>query len=292
MVDFAFSSAFSSAFDTLASDANPQPIDLCWPVDWTTCPPDFMETITAELQAIAESLAVQTLRTLTGYRVGGCAITVRPCKRRCAPGSWLVAPDAGMNWAGAVGAGSWGWTPYVGSDGLWLNACGCRNDDCSCVEVREVVLPGPVGRVDSVILDGVTLPVTSYRVDNGDRLVRTDGEDWPVCQDMNLEEGEDTFFVTYLKGNPVDTVGSYVAGLLAAEYARACLGQNCALPSNVTNIARQGITMDLDAEMFANGMTGIKAVDSWIRIWNPLDRLPSGIYSVDAGRPRQTTWRY
>jgi hypothetical protein len=286
----AFSTAFSAAFDSAAAEATP--LDLCWPVDWSPCGQEFYDSLDPNVRAIAESLAVQTLRALTGYRVGGCAITVRPCKRRCVPGSWLVAPDAGINWAGAVGAGAWGWTPYVGPDGLWLNACGCRNDDCSCTEVREVVLPGPVGRVDSVVLDGVTLPATSYRVDNGDRLVRTDGEDWPVCQDMNLESGEDTFFVTYLKGNAVDSVGQYVAGLLAFEFAKACLGQNCALPSNVTNITRQGITMEMDPELFTNGLTGIRSVDAWIRVWNPMDRLPSGIYSVDAGRPRQTTWRY
>lgn len=288
MIEDEFSSAFSAAFDAELAPA----INLCWLVDWSVCSAEFMETLTPELIAVAEGLAVQTLRTLTGYRVGGCPITVRPCKRSCVPGSYLTAPDAGVNWAGYTGAGAWGWTPYVGPDGLWLNACGCRNDDCSCVEVREVVLPGPVGYVDEVILDGVILPATSYRVDNGNRLVRTDGGDWPVCQDMNLESGEDTFFVTYLKGNPVDGVGSYVAGLLAVEFAKACMGGDCALPANVTNIARQGITMDLDPEMFMNGLTGIKSVDAWIRVWNPLDRLPSGIYSVDVGRPRQTTWRY
>lgn len=291
MVDNQFSSAFSTAFDSIISNFSPA-FDLCWPVDWTVCDSEFYTTLTPELIALSESLAVQTLRALTGYRVGGCAITVRPCKRSCMPGSYLTSPDAGVDWAGYAGAGAWGWTPYVGPDGLWLNSCGCRNDNCSCVEVREVILPGPVGRVDSVILDGVVIPNTSYRVDNGNRLVRTDGDDWPTCQDMNLESGVGTFFVTYLRGVPVDGVGSYVAGLLAAEFAKACTGADCALPSNVTNIARQGINVDLEPEMFADGLTGIRSVDAWVRVWNPMDRLPSGIYSVDAPSVRQTTWRY
>lgn len=291
MAENEFSSAWSSAFDATVSNFSP-PLNLCWPVDWSVCDPELFASLPPELAALAESLAVQTLRALTGYRVGGCAITVRPCKRSCVPSSYLVAPEEGLNWAGYTGAGSWGWAPYIGPDGLWLNSCGCRNDNCSCVEVREVVLPGPVGRVDSVVLDGVAIPATSYRVDNGNRLVRTDGDDWPACQDMNLDSGVGTFMVTYLKGVPVDGVGSYVAGLLAAEFAKACTGGDCALPSNVTNIARQGISVDMDPEMFMDGLTGIKSVDAWIRVWNPMDRLPSGIYSPDIAGARQTTWRF
>jgi hypothetical protein len=286
----AFSTAFSSDFDTLADGDLPAPNALCWPINWDACGGDILETLTPEQKELAEALAAQTLRMLTGYRVGGCPVTVRPCNRSCVPSSWLTAPSPSIMFAGAYG-GSFGFSPYVGPNGLWMNACGCRNDGCSCVKVEEVILPGTVGRVDEVLLDGEVLDPSAYRVDDFRKLVRTDGGSWPVCQDMNADGGEGTFFVTYLDGNPVDGVGAYVGGLLAAEYAKACQGADCALPSNVRNVTRQGITQELDPEMFQNGLTGERAVDAYIRMWNPQDTLPSGIYSPDAPRGRRTTWR-
>lgn len=286
-----FSTAFSNAFDSeVIVTEIPAPLDLCWPVDWAACSAEILEGLTAEQQALSEALAAQTLRMLTGFRVGGCSVTVRPCNRSCVPGSWLTAPSPSILFAGAYG-GSFGFSPYVGPNGAWMNACGCVGDGCSCTKVEEVWLPGTVGRIDSVVLDGVTLEEDTYRVDNNNRLVRTDGGSWPVCQDMNLDSGVGTFLVTYLDGNEVDGVGAYVGGLLAAEFAQACLGGNCALPSNVQTVTRQGITMELDPEMFQGGVTGNRTVDAYIRIWNPTDALPSGIYSPDAPRARRTTWR-
>lgn len=287
----AFSTAFSSAFDAETS-VIPPALDLCFPVNWDACPADVLADITPEVMALSEALAAQTLRMLTGYRVGGCAVTVRPCNRSCVPGTWLTAPDIGAVFAG-VSNGFFGFSPYVGQGGQWMNACGCAGDGCSCVKVREVLLPTSVGvgRVDSVVVDGVELDPSAYRIDNSNRLVRTDGEDWPVCQDMNKESGEDTFFVTYLDGNEVDGVGAYVAGTLAAEFAKACVNKDCALPANVQSITRQGVTLELDPEMFTGGITGVRTVDSYIRIWNPVNTLPAAIYSIDAPRGRRTTWR-
>lgn len=266
----------------------PAPLDNCWPVDWSVCSADTLAELTPEQIAISEALAAQTLRMLTGYRVGGCPTTVRPCNRSCVPGSWLSAPDPGSYYAAI---GGFGFSPYIGVNGQWMNACGCWSDGCSCVKVEEVRLPGHVGFVESVVLDGVILPGTSYRIDNGNMLVRTDGGSWPVCQDMNLDSGVGTFLVTYLDGNPVDGVGAMVAGLLAAEYAQACVGGDCVLPGNVTNLVRAGVTQEFDEEMFPGGKTGQYTVDSFIRIWNPTETLPSGIYSPDFPRARRTTWR-
>jgi hypothetical protein len=286
----AFSTAFSNAFDVDEDPSGIPPLDLCWPVDWSACSQDIFDSLTPAQVALSQALAAQTLRMLTGYRVGGCSVTVRPCNRSCVPGSWLIAPAPSILFAGAYG-GSFGFSPYIGPNGSWLNACGCAGDGCSCTKVEEVWLPGTVGRIDYVILDGVTLPETAYRVDNNNRLVRTDGGSWPVCQDMNLDSGVGTFIVAYLDGNEVDGVGAYVAGTLAAEFAQACIGGDCALPSNVQTITRQGVTMELDPQMFQGGITGNRTVDAYIRIWNPTDALPSGIYSPDAPRARRTTWR-
>lgn len=285
-----FSAAFSSAYDALVS-SSVAPLDICWPVNWDACPSDIFDDLTPEVRLIAEVFAGQTLRMLTGYRVGGCSVTVRPCNRTCLPGSWLTAPDVGAMFAGANG-GFFGMSPYVGPGGQWMNACGCAGDGCSCTRVQEVLLPTAVGvgKVDEVVIDGVVLPPSAYRVDNSNRLVRQDGGTWPICQDMNLPLGEEnTWSVTYLDGNPVDGIGAYVAGFLAAEYAKACAGKDCALPTNVQTITRAGVTMQLDPEMFVGGVTGVRSVDSYIRIWNPLLSLPSGIYSLDAPKGRRVT---
>jgi hypothetical protein len=289
MTENQFSAAYSTAFDAIVGNI-PTPLSLCWPVDWSACSAEVLADLTPTQQALSESLAAQTLRMLTGYRVGGCPTTVRPCNRSCVPGSWLIAPAPSILFAGAYG-GSFGFSPYIGPDGAWRNACGCRGDGCSCVKVEEVWLPGNVGRIDEVVLDGVVLDPSTYRVDNNSRLVRTDGGHWPVCQDMNLDSGEGTFLVTYLDGNPVDGVGAYVAGMLAAEFAQACIGGECSLPAYVQQITRAGISQELDPTMFQDGVTGNRTVDSYIRIWNPTDSLPSGVYSPDAPRARKTTWR-
>src|SRR5699024_10135950 len=141
------------------------PYDNCFPVNWTVCDAEFVDSLTPEQRLLAEASAAQTLRMLTGYRVGGCATTVRPCKRSCVPGTWLVAPET---WGSYAGYSGYGYSPYV-RDGQWYNACGCQSDNCSCTEVREVYLPGHAGRIDSVQVDGVVLDPTAYRVDNGNQ---------------------------------------------------------------------------------------------------------------------------
>ncbi|MER5966339.1 hypothetical protein [Streptomyces sp. NPDC002057] len=64
-------------------------------------------------------------------------------------------------------------------DGLWHNAsvCGCTSG-CSCGQLCEVALPGPVYDVTSLDVNGAVLVPEAYRVDAPGRLVRTDGERW------------------------------------------------------------------------------------------------------------------
>lgn len=221
------------------------------------------------MQDRAKALAAQTMRALTAYRVGGCPVTVRPCKRGCVEGSahWL--------WTGVTFRPvAWG--------GQWVNSCGC-NSTCSCGPLEEMALPAPVGRVDRVLVDGQPLPVTAYRVDNGNRLVRLDGGLWPVCQNMDKPDTEvGTMSVTYLNAYAVDGLGAYAAGVLACEYAKACAGAKCRLPSGVTDIARRGISMTITTGLFPDGVTGIREVDAYILRWNPNGlRMAPRVWSPD-----------
>lgn len=257
--------------------------DICWPVNWG-CYEQFAND-PSNLQTVltAEALAVQTLRALTAYKVGGCPVTLRPCARRCMPGTTLLAPVSGEG----VGVG-----PYI-LDGAWFNSCGCASaDSCGCGPIEEIILPGPVGSITEVKIGATVLDPSAYRVDNGNRLVRQDAGTWPLCQDMGLPAGEEnTFTVTYLQGAPVDGIASAVAGVLAYEFAKAICGSDCALPSGVVGMVAMGTTMEIEAGNFPNGTTGIYAVDAFIRFWNPYGvKGTADVWSPDVPRGRRTTW--
>jgi hypothetical protein len=238
--------------------------DECvWPID-PACSPDEWAAFSPELQARAGGLATATLRRLTAYRVGGCPIIVRPCAQSC------VASLATAR----------GWGPAQLADGTWVNSCGCSTE-CSCTALCEVVLVSPVGPVTWVKVDGLVIPPTDYRVD-GNRLVWIGATEcpWPACQDMTATDDEPgTFAVSYLNAHAPDALAAYAAGVLAMEFAKACSGSKCRLPSTVTAVSRQGVSFDLAAGAFNNGMTGIREVDSWIGLWRP-EGSPSRAPSV------------
>lgn len=265
--------------------------DLCWPVSWACVSPEWLEALDADVRARAEALATSTLRSLTAYQVGGCPVIVRPCAEGCAPPRYMEAVVTSAS-AGALGARVGPWWPHINVDGKWVNSgCGCTAP-CSCTFVPEVILPAPVGRVDEVMIDGAVLDPSTYRVDNGNRLVRTDGGVWPKCQDMAAPHDADgAFSVTYLNAWPVDGLGAYAAGKLAYEFAQACTGGVCGLPNGVQSISRLGVTLEIPLGMFENGVTGITEVDAWVRTYNPYAlKMPSTVWTPRSNRTRQTTW--
>jgi hypothetical protein len=238
----------------------------------------------------AESFAWSLLAALTAYRIGVCPVTVRPCAAGCEPsGGFPVALAGGGLFRGMPSMTIGSFHPYI-SGGIWYNACGCRRGDCSCAALSEVFLPGPVGGIESVIVDGVVLPRGSYRVDNGYRLVRLDGEKWPVCQDMTATN-EDGFSVTYYRGARPNIMTNAAAGALAAEFYEACQGNACRLPGNVTSVTTQGSSYEFEPTDYPEGKTGIPEVDAVIRIYNPygLKSAPT-VVSPDAPTTRVPTW--
>jgi len=271
---------------------------ICYPdsTDWACADQEWLAELDPDVKVRAEMLAWSTLVSLSGYQFSICPITVRPCSAGCAPQGTYLASPVGMagSYAGLTRPSRSGFQPHVAANGQWVNSCGCaRRDDCSCTALSEVILPGPVGAVTEVLLDGAVLDPSAYRVDNGNRLVRLDGGVWPACQDMAASDGVGTFFVTYYLGIAPNALLDYAAGVLAQEYALACLGSECRLPSNVTAITRQGVSYQMNADPFGSGFTGIEEVDAVVRIYNP-NGLKSGpvITSPDArSRARVTTWR-
>jgi hypothetical protein len=262
--------------DATTSDLPALP-DSCWPVDESACP-EFSD-YSPHIKALAKAYAGESLRLLTGFRVGGCPITVRPCSIAC------VSTSSAWFQYGA------GWAPYINSAGVWVNGC-CGANDCGHLGTAAITLPGPVGEVTEVLVDGVVVDPSLYRVDNGSQLIRLDGNPWPTTQDMLLAPTEaGTFAVTYLRGVPVDGMGARAAGVLACEFGRALSGLNCALPTSVTSITRQGVSMTLEVGAFPGGVTGIREVDIYIERWNPGHlRAATKIWSPDLVNPRATTW--
>lgn len=228
------------------------------------------------LQDRAIALAWNTLSALTAGRVGRCPTTVRPC---------LQPPcDACAGW----------WINPVIYNGRWYNNICGMSPRCSCERMCEIVLPGPVAALTSVNLDGVEIDLGAFRVDNGNRLVRQDGTCWPSCQNMNAPEGDvGTLTVTYVPGIEPDASGLWAAGVLACEYAAACSSGKCRLPSGVTAIARQGVSMVLSTELFPGGLTGIREVDAYVYSVNP-NRLKVApmVWSPDLANAghRTVTW--
>jgi hypothetical protein len=225
--------------------------DFCWPIDEGCCS-DF-DNYAPSVRNRAKALAGQTLRALTAGRVGGCAITVRPC-------SAAYCDGAGVYW-------EQGYLRPINWNGVWTNmACGCLN---ACYHGDGIKLQGPVGRVDSVLIDGIPLDPSTYYV-HGNTLIRRTGQ-WPATQNMAAPTTEiGTFAVTYLRAHPVDGLGAYVAGILACEFAKACSGaKGCRLPAGVTEITRAGVSMTIASGAFPGGVTGIREVDADISAWTP-----------------------
>ncbi len=251
-----------------------------WPLD-PACFDDDWEALDPPTKARASALASATLHRLTGYRVGGCPLTVRPCKKGCA-GSW---PSYYDRYAATGTLGSF-WP--INWAGTWINSCGCTTD-CACDTLCEIALPPPVGEVYEVNLNGTVVPATDYRVD-GSTLVWTGAGDcpWPTCQDLAAAPGDpDTFTVTYLNSYPVDQLGAYACAVLAMEYANACQGNACRLPSGITGVVRQGVSFEIATGAFPDGFTGIREVDSYLALWNPqgIRQAPS-VWTPDVPRAR------
>jgi hypothetical protein len=258
--------------------ATPVEAGCPWPVD-PACLGDAWDALDPEVQDRAVGLASATLRRLTGYRVGGCPVTVRPCRQSCTdtlamPSYWSVMGR--------------GFMPFITAGGAWINSCGCTTD-CACEVLCEVNLPGPVGGVQSVKVDGAE--VTDYSL-YGNKIVWNGTGDcpWPVCQNLTLADDQPgTFSVTYLNSYPVDTLGAYACGVLAYEFAQACAGNKCRLPTNIVSMTRQGVTMEIASGSFPGGFTGIREVDAYVAIYNPRGlREQTRVWSPDIHSPRVT----
>lgn len=250
---------------------------------------NFPEGTTPELEAFAAMAATEALWSRTKQQFGTCSVELRPCRKDCLP-TWPLIPTSGWN---DLTGGVWPFPQPALVGGNWINvACGSCFTDCSCSHVSEVRLPYPVAAIIEVRVDGVVLPSSAYRVDNFNLLVRLDGEDWPRCNDLNLDDSQPgTWSVTASYGRAVPQLGKLAAGQLAVEIAKRCVNASGCLigERSVQEVTRQGVKkVFFDAnEAFKGGLIGLSWVDMFIKTYNPSGTGVATIFDIDGPKPRR-----
>ena len=227
-------------------------------------PADYADWVTVASQVLYELSARQF--------PGVCTHSLRPCSSAC--GCWVGAARFGGGGGGAaVGFGR-----------------------CGCGYVSSILLPAyPVRSVTEVRVDGAVVSSAAYRVDDFALLVRTDGEGWPVGQDMSAAAGSvGTWSVAYTAGVAPPEAGRLAAIELAYHLSSARRDASCGLPDGVRKVVRQGVTVDRSAVTFvaralrAGGSSGLVVVDAFIAAYNPAGvRRPPRVWTPDrpgAGR--------
>lgn len=205
---------------------------------------------------LAMVIATDVLFELTRRKFTGvCSDVIRPVAQyrkldQRPPAWWPVV--------GGLPRSRWGW-------------CSCnRTPEYGCASVPQIRLPrGPVvpGSVE-VKINGAAF--TDFAVIDRRKLIRTDGDGWPCCQDLRLPDTEDrTWSVTWDYGVDPPPGGARSAAVLGCELYAAFhpeSGCPCNLPKRVTTISRQGVTMAIldPLTLFKDGLTGLPSVDLWV----------------------------
>lgn len=275
-------------------DSTPPPTDLS---DISQC--SSLAGIAPAMAAAIEDMAISYLWNWTKQQFGTCPITIRPCRKQC-DSMWTTYRGRGgannyLPWT----EGNMGPLNPAMINGQWYNlGCGgdCNTDPCACNYVPTIDLLGPVSSVNEIRIDGIVLDPSAYRIDNYRHLIRTDGSDWPVCQDMvkNSLTDPDTFQVNYNVGVTVPLGGQVAAGILACQMAKmSCGDSTCELPQRVSSMTRQGVQiqlLDSFESMYMRGTTGLTLVDMWVSSVNaPVAKSGYRVASPDRYMTRRTT---
>lgn len=122
-----------------------------------------------------------------------------------------------------------------------------------------------VTSVSSVSIGGVILDPSEYQLRNRAFIVKTNKTPWNYSSNNEI-------CVTYSHGANPPLAGKMAATRLANELIlNAMDSDECALPENITNVSRQGISYTLadTSDFLSSGKTGIPFVDQFIVAANP-----------------------
>lgn len=234
---------------------------MSWPITWPAAA--NIGAVDVNIKRLCELYASACMNFLTLNRAGGDSITITP-----APG------DRVLGWYGTYQGYAAGifWPVYPSAVDL--------KSFLFLFEAEAVRLPGPVGTVSAVTIDGELLDASQYRVEDGIHLVRLEGS-WPSAG----------LRVTYTNSIAVDEMGAHAAGVMAAEWLKLITAEkNCRLNTSARTVTRQGITMDLVGGLFPDGVTNIPEIDAYTMLLNPYRlRVAPRVWSPDLQRPHQVT---
>lgn len=224
-----------------------------WPVAWPRdIDPGDLDPV---LVAAATEGAGNLLWALTG-RVYGICTAVEGYRPACPPFHGY-------------------YRPYKDSVGLWHNVSGAAG----CC--RLVLTGQPVRSVEQVLIGGA---VASDWFRQGNALVRQ-GACWPAGADCDAAPVE----VHYTYGAGFPAGAELAVGELATELLNPLRGRECRLPSTVTAVVRNGVTISrLDVASIANAgltVTGLPITDMLVRTLNPgAVAQPARVWRLDGAR--------
>lgn len=199
-------------------------------------------------------------------------------------------------WNGSCwGAGDWSYGGYIW---MWLDGLGgysWAGDQAGLTDygmLSRVKLSGyPVREITQIKINGEILPATyddsapTRRLDQWRFLTRMDNPDepslqkqWPTAQDLALDDDQpNTFSISYTYGVDPPVAGINAARQLACQILLALDGQDCQLPTGVTKITGNGVTMDRGILLGwgrdpKTGIwnTGLTLVDLFLNTYNPM----------------------
>jgi len=214
--------------------------DTAWEPHYPECEGAPVCTASADALAVAQTL----LDAATGRQFGVCEYE-------------YTIPHTSAGCCAASGA-AW----YAPGN------CGCQPLDPAQLPLPET----PVQTVSGIALPDAPAPavvgsaiVGVSRVGDaggfsawyqlGDSVVRTDGEPW-----------QPGTVVSYSAGVPLPLAGQIALALLACQLDAAWCGGDCQLPSNVSSITRENVSITYD---IAAGGFNIPAVDLWVNAVKP-----------------------
>lgn len=245
----------------------------CNPLDsWEPIWCEELSPAAAAVTGDAVQMAADVLWILSGQRFGLCTVTLRPCREDCSS-DWLGWNDWWPGVGGQVRSSTGGGPRPWWYNGVWYNICGGCTGTCSCTLVDVAYLPAPTRTVVEVKLDGNVMDPSLYRVDENRKLVRLDGELWPMCQNMGApDDRPGTWSVTITVGEDVPLLARRAVGQLAAELAKDCAGEACMLPYEITSLSRQGVNLSFGSPNEVDpviGQLNLQWVSLFINTYNP-----------------------
>jgi hypothetical protein len=159
--------------------------------------------------------------------------------------------------------------------------------------VSEVILPD-VAEVLNVRIDGVDFdPCGMVAVYDKRRVVRTDGREWPACQELSKVDGPGTWSITVIEGECPPAGAAWMTGTLMCEVLKACMKRDdCQLPRRLQTITRQGVSMTFNDnfEGLARLHTGIWELDAWIESTNYNLAVQPRVRRPDGPQHSELTW--